>query len=105
MKYIQILSWFKLSKIKIICLLLLSAVTVSFEGFSVGLLIPFISSVDNSIQNISPKIDYFSTFNEVLEPFGISLDLQNFFIIIFILVSLRQLFSFLKEYYTEWFQA
>lgn len=105
MKYIQILSWFKLSKIKIICLLLLSAVTVIFEGFSVGLLIPFISSVDNSIQNISPKIDYFSTFNEVLEPFGISLDLQNFFIIIFILVSLRQLFSFLKEYYTEWFQA
>lgn len=105
MKYIKILSWFKLSKIKIICLLLLSAVTVIFEGFSVGLLIPFISSVDNSIQNISPKIDYFSTFNEVLEPFGISLDLQNFFIIIFILVSLRQLFSFLKEYYTEWFQA
>ena len=105
MKYIQILSWFKLSKIKIICLLLLSAVTVIFEGFSVGLLIPFISSVDNSIQNISPKIDYFSTFNRFLEPFGISLDLQNFFIIIFILVSLRQLFSFLKDYYTEWFQA
>lgn len=105
MEYLKTLSWFNLGKKKIIAVLFLSSLVVIFEGFSVGLLIPMISNIDGEGSGLSSTIDTLIPLDIYIKSQGIEISSKQLFLIIFLLISLRQLFSFCKDYYTELFQA
>ena len=105
MEYLKTLSWFNLGKKKIITVLFLSFLVVIFEGFSVGLLIPMISNISGEESGLFLTIDTLVPFDNYLKSHGIDISSKQLFFIILLLISLRQFFSFCKDYYTEIFQA